>query len=544
MSVYGYRRGSIFWALTLIAVGAIFLWQNFNPSVHPWQIIAKFWPILIIFWGLSKLVDYLQAQAHPETVPPPLFTASEVILLVLILITGTLISKIVLRPWQQWTGFDVDNEDVASLFLNSYTYTQTLSHAAPAQTRLLAVDRRGDVEVHASDQPMLDAVVKKTIWAPSEAEARKLSDELKIEIAEQAGRSLLQTNLDSLPSGGRNVRLDITLRVPKETSAEVTTERGDLILDGLKGEQTLSVRRGDAHITNVEGLVRINKAGGLTEVHDLKGSLEIEGRGGEIDVAGVTGTVGVNGEFSGEVQFRNIGQTLRYNSSRTDMTAQKLTGRLSMEVGSLEVTGIDGPFEISTRQKDITLSDFRHSVKITDNNGDIELRASGPPTHPIDVNLRKGRIELTLPAASSFQIEANSRGGEVECDFSGPALKVGREGQNASIAGVYGKGGPLIRLNTEYGAIRVVHNGLRAPSPPAPPSPPTPGKIETRTWQSPPRPHHLPPLRTFAAFCAPAGELVRFIAQVCRSQVSLVRDLTKEGKCWGWSCLRPIRASW
>ena len=70
MSVYIYRRGSIFWALTLIAVGVIFLWQNFDPSIHPWQMIAKFWPILIIFWGISKLIDYLRAQAHPETAPP------------------------------------------------------------------------------------------------------------------------------------------------------------------------------------------------------------------------------------------------------------------------------------------------------------------------------------------------------------------------------------------------------------------------------------------------------------------------------------------
>ena len=94
----GFRRGSIFWALTLIGVGAIFLWQNFNPSIHPWQVIAKFWPVLIIFWGISKLVNYIQAQAHPETVPPPLFTASEAVLLVLILALGTLVSKIVLRP--------------------------------------------------------------------------------------------------------------------------------------------------------------------------------------------------------------------------------------------------------------------------------------------------------------------------------------------------------------------------------------------------------------------------------------------------------------
>jgi len=487
MSVYGYRRGSIFWALTLIGVGAIFLWQNFNPTIHPWQIIAKFWPILIIFWGLSKLVDYIQAQAHPEAAPPSLFSASEVILLLLILALGTLVSKIVLRPWQQWTGVDVDNEGVAGLFLNSYTYTKTFSLPARPQPRLLLVDRRGDVEVRASDHATLDAVVKETIWAPSESEARKVSDDLKVEIAEQAGRYLLQTNLDSLPDSGRNVRLDVTLRVPKGTSAEVTTERGDLILDGLNGEQALTVQHGDAHVTGVEGLVRINKTGGLTEVRNVKGSLEVEGRGNDVDVSDVSGTATINGEFSGTVQFRNIDQTLRYSSSRTDMTAQKLSGRLTMEVGSLDLKGIEGPFEVSTRQKDITLSDFRHNVKITDNNGEVQLRTSVPPTHPVEVDLKKGEIEFSLPAGSNFQIEANSPHGEVDCDFSGPGLKVTKEGDTPSISGTFGKGGPLIRLNTNYGAIRLLHEGLQPPAPPAPPAPPKKPLDQARV-----RPHSHP----------------------------------------------------
>jgi hypothetical protein len=489
MSIYGYRRGSIFWALTLIAVGVIFLWQNFNPSIHPWQVIAKFWPILIIFWGLSKLVDYIQAQAHPETVPPPLFTASEVVLLVLILILGTLISKIVLRPWQQWPasmGVDMDNEGFEGLFMNSYTYTQTFSHEVHPQPHVLVVDRRGDVEVHAAGQATVDGVVKKTIWAPNEEDARKLSDQVKIEIVEEAGRYLVQTNLDSLSGGGHNVRLDYTLRVPYATSTEVTVEHGDAILDGLKAEQTVTARHGDAHITNVEGLVRVTRGSGITEVRDLKGSVEVEGRGSDVDISGVTGTASLNGEFSGDMHFRDISQTLQFKSSRTEMTAQKLTGRLNMEVGSLELNGIDGPFEISTRQKDITLTDFKHSVKITDTNGDVELRTSTPPTRPIEVDLKKGEIELSLPSSSSFQIEAASRHGEVESDFSGPALKVVKEGDNPTISGSVGKGGPPIRLDTEYGTIRLLRVGPHPPTPPAPPR--LPAGEEKRAGNPPP--HH------------------------------------------------------
>ena len=484
MSTYLHRRGSIFWALALITVGAAFLWRNFNPSVHPWQIIAKFWPVLIIFWGLSKLVDYVQARAHPETVPAPLFTASEVVLLVLILVVGSVVSRIVLTPWQQWTeslGIDIGDEDFTSLFMNSYTYTQSVSTEVHSQPHIQVVDRRGDVEVHGADQTTISAAVKETIWGPNDEDARKLSEQVKMEIVEEAGRYVVRTNLDSLPNRGRNVRLDYSLRVPYGTSTEIATEKGDVLLEGLKAEQAVTARHGDAHITNVEGLVRITKGGGITEIRDLNGSVEIEGRGSDIDMSGVTGTASVNGEFTGDLQFRDIRQTLRLTSSRTDMTAQKLSGRLNMEVGSLELDGIDGPFEISTRQKDITLADFKHSVKISDTNGDVELRTSVPPAHPIEVNLKKGEIELSLPPASRFEIDAASRHGEVESDFTGPALKVITEGEKPSINGSIGSGGPPIRLETEYGAIRLLHTGSHPPSPPR-----SSGGGEKRAWRTPP----------------------------------------------------------
>lgn len=487
MSIYAHRRGSIFWALTLIAVGVLFLYQNFDPAVHPWQIIARYWPVMIIFWGLSKLVDYMHAQAHPEDIAPPLFSASEVILLVLILIMGTLVSKIVLRPWQQWPsalGVNLDDEEFADLFLNSYTYTQTLSQAVGKQPSLLVVDRRGDLEVHGSDQANVEAVIKQAIRAENEQAAKKLADQLKYSLVEEAGHYVFQSNLDSLPEGGRNVRLDIVLRVPKATSTELTAEHGDILVDALEGNQTLTTRHGDAHATNIQGLVRIHKSHGATEISQVKGSVEVDGRGGDVEVGDIAGPVSVSGDFSGHTAFRKIGQTLRYTSSRTDISAQRLSGSLEMETGSLSAQGVDGPFEMTTKEKDISIQDFTHSVKITDTNGDIQLSTQTPPQQPIEVQCQKGEIELKLPANSNFQIDASSRHGEVDSDFSGPELKVQSEGETPSITGDFGKGGPMIRLSTSYGTIRLAREGLGAPPPkpprsPALPKPPKPAEPGT-----------------------------------------------------------------
>ena len=483
MNGYAHRRGSIFWALILIAVGGIFLYHNFNPAIRPWVLIAKYWPILIIFWGISKLIDYVRSQQHPELVPPPLFSAGEVVLLLLLLVFGTLVTKLALRPWPSALGINMEDEDLARIFYNSFTYTQTLSKPTSSKPHLLLVNRRGDLEIHGWDQPTMEAVVKKTVWAGNEDEAKKIADQLKIDITEQAGKYVLQSNLDSIPEGSRSLRLDITLRVPRVTSTEVTADRGDILLEGLQGEQVLTGTRGDLQVVNVEGLVRVSTSRGATEIRDVKGNVELQGRGADVEISGVSGTATVNGEFSGSLQFRNVGQTLRFNSSRTDMTAQRLSGRLDMEVGSLEATGIDGPFEIATRHKDVILNDFKHSVKINMDNGDVRLNTSVPLSHPINVDSVKGEIELTLPANSNFNIEANSRHGEVDCDFSGPNLKVSTEGERPSISGNYGKGGAEIHLSTAYGTIRLVRGGTGTLTPPKEPRPALP---------SPPSPPSLP----------------------------------------------------
>jgi DUF4097 and DUF4098 domain-containing protein YvlB len=490
MSTYTHRRGSIFWALILIAVGGLFLAHNFNPSLHPWQLIAKYWPVLIIFWGISKLIDYMHAQAHPDTAAPPLFSGSEVVLLILILLLGTLISHVVLHPWREWpgaVGINVDDEDWARLFTNSYNYTQTVSQpvTGKSQPHLLVIDRRGDVEVRPSDQATIEAVVKETIRADNETEARKASDQLKFQIAEEAGQYIFKSNLDSLPSGGRNVRLDITLRVPKGTSAEITTDHGDISVEGLQGDQSLTSNHGDVRVAGIEGLLKVQKSHGGTQVRDVKGNVEIEGRGGDVDVANVTGTATVSGDFSGAVQFRDVAQSLRFTSSRTDLTTQRLSGRIYMEMGSLDARGVDGPFDLTTRQKDINLDGFAHSLKISDTNGEIRLRASSPPKQSIEVTSERGGIELALPEGSSFQIQADSRHGEVDSDFTGPNLKIVKEGDSPAITGSYGKGGPMIKLSTSYGTIRLARQG---PQPPEPPQPPQAPGTKTTLF----REHHHP----------------------------------------------------
>ncbi len=468
MSPYHYRRGSFLWALILIAIGVIFLLQNFNPRIHPWFLLAKYWPALISLWGLSKLFDYVEYRLHPETYPPTRFSGTEGVLLVLFLVLGTLFSRAVLAPWSTWReewGIRLGPGAWQNPFLNSYNFTQNISLAIPSGADLALANPRGDALIQGANVTGINGTVKEVIRATDEAEARKIHDQLQVQILSQSGRYVLQPNWDALPHGGDNVRLDWDVRAPAAVSVEVSTAHGDILTSGLNGTEDLSARSGDVHVAGAGNNVKIQETSGSVDVRGVKGDVEVNGRGNDLQIADVSGEVTVNGGFSGYIRFQALQQGMLFRAPRTVMEAGKQLGKLMMGMGSIEVEGIGGPLRITTRQKDVRISGFKNGVMISDKNGNINLLAASQPSDPIEVNVQNGDILLALPEESRFVMEAVSVHGAVDSDFSGPGLVINQQGPRPSIKGTLGAGGPLIRLNTTYGTIHLMRQGV-ASSPP------------------------------------------------------------------------------
>ena len=60
------RNGALTAGLILIALGAIFLAENFYSSFSAWRMIARYWPVILIIIGIRRLYCYF---AWP-TIPP------------------------------------------------------------------------------------------------------------------------------------------------------------------------------------------------------------------------------------------------------------------------------------------------------------------------------------------------------------------------------------------------------------------------------------------------------------------------------------------
>ncbi|MGH9774720.1 MAG: toast rack family protein [Candidatus Acidiferrales bacterium] len=60
------RRGSMVGAIILIAIGVIFLMANIWPDFDPWPVLARYWPLILIFIGAGMLWDhYRRGQLQP-----------------------------------------------------------------------------------------------------------------------------------------------------------------------------------------------------------------------------------------------------------------------------------------------------------------------------------------------------------------------------------------------------------------------------------------------------------------------------------------------
>jgi uncharacterized membrane protein HdeD (DUF308 family) len=64
------QRDSLIWGVILIVLGLIFLFEQFDLEV--WHYVWRFWPVILIVWGVNKLSLGLKERSeHQKPQAPP-----------------------------------------------------------------------------------------------------------------------------------------------------------------------------------------------------------------------------------------------------------------------------------------------------------------------------------------------------------------------------------------------------------------------------------------------------------------------------------------
>ncbi len=469
---YARRRGSIFGGLVLIVIGTLFLIHSLAPGLLHIGQLVRYWPVLLILWGLARLWDHFAATRRGQA--PPRTVSGGDLLVVLLVLVGV-VALVAYNRLHRNIGW----EGGLDLFGNPYTFTTTLPPAAvDPSTRIDLWTPRGDITVRPQEEKSLSVVVTKTVRASDQAQAQKVADATSVSVQQTPQVVHLEPKI---PSGGDNERVSYDVSVFPKTSLTASTGRGEIHVNGIDGEVSLSAS-GHVDVQQTGSNTTLDIHRGDARVHSVAGNVTINGRGQQLDLGEISGQASINGEFYGPIHVRRIGKAVQFNSSRTALSVSAALGRLDMESGDLVLSDTPGNVSLDTRDKDVRFENVQGNVAITDRNGNIDIRYSLPPTNNITITNRSGDISLVLPDRSSFSMTAVARSGDISNDFETPALRVIETSPNAQLEGTVGSGGPKIILNTSYGTI---HIRRAAVAPPVPsPTPPTPA----------PTPHPTPKL--------------------------------------------------
>ena len=458
---YGYqysRRRSIFVPLLLIVVGSLFLLRNAGVNLPMRHLFAQYWPLILIGWGVVRLLEYAWARQHNE--PAPRSGGGSIALIVLLIVFGSAAQQSAKVNWNQ-LGDEVGiDEDVMGIMGTAYPYSDELEQPFLDGQRLKVICDRGDVKIHAGDPGKVKVVAHKKVMADSEPEARKLSDESKPIITVENGVVIINANTLARGNGiqigagfhiGPRVSSDLDIYVPAKAAVQVDTRHGDIVITDREGDLEASNTHGDSTVQNITGNVSLSVHHGSVKVSKVKGNVKVDGRIADTDIADVSGTVNMSGEYPNSVKLSNIGEGATFRSSVTDLKTGKLQGDLFLDGSDLRAKSLAGPFSVITRSKDIHLDDITGDIKVEDSHGDIEVH-SNSPLGSIDLGNRNGPIRVWVPQEAGFELDANAGHGEIENDFHVPSST---SGSIARATGTVGKGGPAMRLHTDHASIEV-----------------------------------------------------------------------------------------
>jgi DUF4097 and DUF4098 domain-containing protein YvlB len=442
------RPRSFFGPLVLIGVGVTFL--LINSGFVSWGRFglwfARYWPVIIIVWGLVKLVEYYQARQEGR--PAPRLGGGGIVLLVFLILFGMAASQSARVNWGA-VGDEMDlGDDFPFMFGTRYSYTQQIDQSFPAGASLRVSLDRGDIKLRAGTDDQLHIAVHKTVLAGSQSEAERINTSMQPVVTVNGNEVAI-----TIGDYHRGSSMDVDIQVPRKAVADLMTLRGDVEIDGREGDVKAHTSRGDVTVKDVTGNAVIELRRGSVRADKVTGDVNVEGWVNDSSLSDIGGSVNLRGDYFGTMTAARVAKAVRFKSSRTDLELTGLDGDMTMEIGDLRARGVSGAFRIATRSKDIHLEDLRGEVKVDNSHGDVELTSSKPPGGGVEIVNEHGGIRVELPAKASFQMNARTEYGDVESDFG--ELKIENVDRTSKTTGSVGTGGTQVRLTNSHGDISI-----------------------------------------------------------------------------------------
>ena len=263
----------------------------------------------------------------------------------------------------------------------------------------------GNITVDPGAGDTVKVVAKERIRAGSDAEADELLKDLTLTIEQQGNDvTAISKYHRGVASwfGNTPVQVSFVITVPDRYNTDLKTSGGNITVGDLAGKMEMRTSGGNVKIGNIDGTVDGGTSGGNVELGSCTGDTRLETSGGNVRAEKIVGKANL-GTSGGDIVVKLVENVLSAHTSGGDVEA-----------------GIGGALK-----------------------GDCSLGTSG------------GDVRVTVDKAAAFQLDAATSGGGVRADGLTITLDDGGSGRS-HLSGKVNGGGPLLKLRTSGGSIKVV----------------------------------------------------------------------------------------
>jgi DUF4097 and DUF4098 domain-containing protein YvlB len=445
-------RGSIVGPLILITIGVLFLMHTIWPEFSVGDIISRYWPFLLIAWGLLQLIEVTIRFSRNSPLPTSGVSGGGWFLVAIICLFGLGFYEVHNRPDAWWRRAGIDKG--VEMFGDAHDYeVATLTKAAGKTPKIIIENFRGDAKITGADVTEVSVTGHKTIRALDEGEANRADQATRVELVSDGNNIIIRCN-QSNAKGRTRVATDLDITVPRGAAIEANGRQGDFQVNSITGNVDIVSESAGVRIQDVDGSVKVDtRSSDIVRCTNVKGTVDLKGRGTDVELEKIGGQVAILGTYSGTVSMRDLAKPLRLEGMQTDLTVQKVPGQIRMERGTFNGENLEGPIQMTTKSTDVEINGFTDSLQLEVDKGDIDLRPSTLPLAKMSVRTRSGNIEIAVPESAKFDLKAATDHGDIENEFGEP-LKQVSYGNGAKLEGMVGTG-PNLSLVTERGTITV-----------------------------------------------------------------------------------------
>src|ERR1700720_634079 len=311
---------SIAGPVVLILMGVLFLCGTMGIlEIHSLgRLFARFWPALLILWGVIKLIEYEQAKRLGQ--PARGIGVGGVFLMLFLICAGLIATQAARVEWKS-LGEHIqlgDDQGLDEIFGGStFNYSDELSQEIPAGSILRVNDERGTITVNVGDRKTMKASVAKKARAEKEKDAENYNPRTKPQIT--VGDKVVTLNANTQGAGDKGVTADMDIYVPSNTALVITSGRRGVTIAGMTSNVEVNHHRGEVNINDHTGSVSLSLDGSSARLAHVKGDVTIQGKANEVAVEDVDGAVHLNGEFQESARVGRGRRSGSFRAARAEM---------------------------------------------------------------------------------------------------------------------------------------------------------------------------------------------------------------------------------